>query len=276
MWAALLLSVLTAGALAVARTEVRAAYERAENFKALMAARSGLDIAAYLMATSESESIEELHQYAPAELNGYALRFESAPENEKLDINLASEQVFEELFVFFGFDRSNAQGLAARIADWRDADDLARPNGAESRDYFTARNGEKIGNRPFRSTQELLKVLEFPRDLYECVAPAITVLGASATPKESLMTELYGASPFNDQANAKRRLGTSSRARSGGARFAVAVKVEAKPPRQLRLNGLYRMTGSPGAPYQSIIVFRDFSPENNVSADCAPLQFSSG
>ena len=269
LWVALLLSSLTAGMLAVARTEVRAAHGRAETFKAQMAARSGLEIAAYLTATGAVNNVSALSQYAPDELNGYVVSFERSLESQKLDINLASEQVFQQLFVFLDMDPASAQGLAARIADWRDGDDLARPNGAEARDYAGARNGERIGDRPFHSPKELLQVLDFPADLYECIAPVVTVFGASATPARALMVELFGDAPFADQANsAQRRLSTSSRARSGGARFAVTARVSAEAAEDLRLNGLYRVTGNPGAPYESIIIYTDRHLQNVGQAEC--------
>lgn len=268
LWISLLLSTLIAGTLTVARTEARAAHARAESLKALMAAHSGLEIAAYLMATGEANNTTELFQHIPGHLNGYALDFETSPESQKLDINLANEQILQDLFIFLGLDQTEAQGLAARIADWRDSDNLARPNGAERNDYINVRNKEKIGNRPFHSTKELLQVLNFPPDLYDCIAPAITVLGTSAAPTSQLMVQLYGDTPFADQSNRTRRLSTSSRAQSGGARIAVTVIAHSNQGRYLSLNGLFRITGDSKNPYESIAVFPDTGVMHNTELNC--------
>jgi len=265
---AILLSSLTAGALAVVRTEVRAAHGRAEAFKARMTERSGLEIAAYVTAIGEARNVWELAQYAPGALNGYRLVFEDSVESQKLDINLASEQILQTFFMFMSVGQVEAQKMAARIADWRDTDDLARPNGAEARDYARARNGESIGDRPFRTTKELLKVLDFPADLYACIAPAITVLGASATPAQSLMLELYGGSPFAGVARNNARLSTSSQVSGGGARFAVAAKIASQGSRRSALNGLYRLSGDAKAPYKQIVIFKDVPVQTFVQRRC--------
>ena len=268
LWVALLLSTLVAGALAVVRTEIRAAHGRAEAFKARMTARSGLEVAAYVTAAGDARNVRELSQYAPEALNGYRLVYDNAAESEKLDINLANEQILQAFFVFMNREPAQAQQLAARIADWRDADDLVRPNGAEARDYARARNGESIGDRPFRTTKELLKVLDFPADLHACIAPAITVLGSSATPAASLLETLYGGSPFPDVSTRSARLSTSSRATSGGVRFAVAAKVDSRGSRRLELNGLYRLTGNASAPYKQIAIFKDRPMREALPEEC--------
>ena len=88
-------------------------------------------------------------------------------------------------------NQTAANALAARVADWRDPDDLSRPNGAERLDYASAGNGEVIGNRPFHSVDELSSVLDFPEALAPCLAPALTVFGVSGLPDRELMTRHY-------------------------------------------------------------------------------------
>ena len=271
LWVAILLSVLMAGALSVARTEVRAAHSRSEQFKARMAAESGLDVAAYLMALGLAKTVKDLPEYTPLSLNGYALSFETPYESQKLDINLSNEQKLQNLFVFFGLDQAEAQSLAARVADWRDRDDLARPNGAETRDYASARNGEKIGNRPFHAPRELLQVLNFPDDLYECIAPALTVLSATAEPDRLLMVQLYGDTPFTDQQRHTQRLSTSSRVQSAGVRIAVQANAESTQGRRLSVSGLFRVTGNPKTPYEAIAVYRDMTVNRSSQPACRTL-----
>ena len=270
LWIAILLSALLAGALALARAEARSAHARTEALKARAAAQSGLDLAAYSIAVGAAASIDDLAQHAPSSINGYALSFDRGPESGKLDINLASEQTFEALFVFGELDREAAQTLAARIVDWRDPDDLARPNGAEASDYAAARNGERIGNRPFYAVSELKKVLGFPPAVYDCLAPALTVFGTSPLPDAGLMQSFYGASPFEEEAARGVRLGTSSRAMRTGARLSVSVTAASPHGRQHRLSSLFRITGATETPYETIVVYASGS-DGAGNATCTDI-----
>lgn len=253
---AALLSMLLAGALAVVRVEARSAHARSEALKARTAVQSGLDLAAYAISTGDAPSVDGLSGRRIA-LNGYAVSFAPSEEGRKLDLNLTNEASFEGFFVFLGLESEQAQTLAARIADWRDPDDLARPNGAEAREYAAARNGETIGDRPFQSVQELKQVLGFPAALFDCAAPALTVFGANALPDDGLMTQFYGSAPFADQRRVTTRLGTAGRSASVGARFAVAVTAESAQGNKTQLSGLYRISGGARRPYEPIAIFRE-------------------
>lgn len=81
-------------------------------------------------------------------------------EESRIQLNaLLTEErlpVLERVFGFLGLSPAEAQGLAATLMDWSDADDLKRrPDSAEKLDY------ERLGlkglplNRPFRSLDEV-------------------------------------------------------------------------------------------------------------------------
>lgn len=271
LWIAVLLSVILAGAIAVARIEARTAHSRSESLKAHAAARSGLELGAQLLASGEMQSVEELATLPPISLNGYTISFSPSLESAKLDINLAGEESLQTLFEFVGMETPEAQALAARIADWRDADDLSRPNGAEENDYATARNGETIGNRSFYSVQELSQALEFPDSLLPCIAPALTVFGTEALPGAALMTSLYGSTPFTEPAQTATRLGTSGRAARAGARSALRVIAEGPGGRREDLTALFRITGSRDSAYDFITIYR--TAESALkTAECDKLE----
>jgi general secretion pathway protein K len=56
-------------------------------------------------------------------------------ERGRIALNRADEGTLQRLFAAAGADTSRAQALAAAVEDWRDADDEARPGGAEAPDY---------------------------------------------------------------------------------------------------------------------------------------------
>ena len=70
---------------------------------------------------------------------------------------------------------STRDSVVDAILDWRDADDLTQLNGAEDGDYESA--GMAYGARDdlFKSREELRQVLGMTVDLYQQLAPHVTV-----------------------------------------------------------------------------------------------------
>jgi general secretion pathway protein K len=79
----------------------------------------------------------------------------------RLDMNEASEEMLTNLFVAIGH-ASDAAALAAALADWRDSDDVARPDGAE-RDWYATARRELPRNAPLADIRELGRVRGFER-----------------------------------------------------------------------------------------------------------------
>ena len=74
-----------------------------------------------------------------------------------------------------GLDPSAADSVLAAILDWRDSDDLKRPNGAEEADYRAAGRTYKPSNAPFDSVGELARVLGVTPALVARLADSLTV-----------------------------------------------------------------------------------------------------
>jgi general secretion pathway protein K len=72
-------------------------------------------------------------------------------------------------------DVDAAQRVVDVIDDWKDADDMRRPNGAEAADYQAAGLSYKPANAPFESVAELQRVLGMTPTLYAAVADNLTV-----------------------------------------------------------------------------------------------------
>ena len=97
-------------------------------------------------------------------------------EGAKIDINSAPDALITSLLVQVGgADADTAARLLDAINDWKDADDLKRPNGAEAADYQAA--GLKYGpaNAPFETVGEVSRVLGLPGALFARIAPSLTV-----------------------------------------------------------------------------------------------------
>ncbi len=266
LWVALLLSVALAVALASARIEARISAARESAFLARQAAADGLEYAAQVIAGERGGQIEAISTLEFS-INGYEVSFSPAEESEKLDINLASEQVLAGFFRFLGEEEENATKLAARVADWRDTDDLARPNGAERRDYAAARNGERIGNRLFYSADELLLVLGMPPMLAKCAMPTLTVFGDGGAPSSALLMKLYNRDMQRSDAGSSVQLGTASRSAAAGRRYAItasAKNIDNPGKRGAALTGIFRITGAQTKPYEWIA---QFEPGESAAID---------
>jgi general secretion pathway protein K len=100
-----------------------------------------------------------------------SLRDESA----KIDINTASDALLKGLFASIGLGDEESTRLLDAIVDWRDADALKRPNGAEEADYKAAGLSYRPANANFQALEELQLVLGLRPEIYRRITPMITV-----------------------------------------------------------------------------------------------------
>jgi general secretion pathway protein K len=97
-------------------------------------------------------------------------------EAARIDLNTANDQLLKGLLHNVGgLDPDAADHVLAAILDWRDADDLKRPNGAEEADYRAAGKTYKPANAPFESVGELARVLGVTPGLVERLADSLTI-----------------------------------------------------------------------------------------------------
>lgn len=265
LWTALLLSVVLAGALAASRIEAKIAAVKRQQFEADLALRAALDFAAWRIAAGDYEGEGPI--VADFRLNGYSVMVERSIEEEKLDINRSDEALFENFFRHIGIETDDAVRLAAEIADWRDEDELARPNGAEIGDYASARD-RRIENRPFNSLSELKAVLHMTPELYECAAPALTLFGSGSAPSARAMA-LIGLPPLSEEApRGTPRLGTSMRgATAGGVHVVEATAMkEGSVLAPQKLSRVFRVSGRLNEPFEQVAEFR---PKRRPPRSCA-------
>jgi len=108
-----------------------------------------------------------------------AVEVEAHDLGEKLNINRMSEQEFQSFFSFLLQDFSKSQQLAQAIMDWRDADSIPRPSGAERDAYIKAGNLALPTNGPFRDINELADVMGMTPEIFAAAKPYLTTLGTS-------------------------------------------------------------------------------------------------
>jgi general secretion pathway protein K len=94
----------------------------------------------------------------------------------RIDLNHASIELLAGIFRVVGVEAADAARYAARIVDWRDADDqLIEPGSAEVTAYRAAGRVDGPRNGPFLHVAELALVLGIPQRVAAAVAPYVTV-----------------------------------------------------------------------------------------------------
>jgi len=104
-----------------------------------------------------------------------------ADEESKVNINKADAKLLISLMrVVLGVDDVEAQGLAASIVDWRDADsEMSMPQGsAEDSQYRGLKYAYESKDAPFQVLEELLLVNGFNANVFEKLKKYITIYGS--------------------------------------------------------------------------------------------------
>ena len=176
LWISSLLALLAAGAVSSSRTDIRLAYNLAEQAKARALADAGVHHALYELATKTDGQLwqDGVISFQLA-LDGGDVRFRVRDEDAKLDINAASIELLGGLFKAVGLDEEQARTLADRIKDFRDKDSEPSPFGAEDDDYIADGRREGAADRPFVDISELADVIGMTDEIYRLVRPHVTI-----------------------------------------------------------------------------------------------------
>ncbi|HEY9227232.1 MAG TPA: hypothetical protein VIP11_11325 [Gemmatimonadaceae bacterium] len=120
---------------------------------------------------------------------------------EKLNINVVSENELRTFFSFLLKDFDLAGHLAQATMDWRDADTLPRPSGAEVDAYIKAERLALPTNGQFRDVDDLRNVLGMTPEIFATVRPYLTVRGNGQINLNSAPVPVLRALPgMTDQA----------------------------------------------------------------------------
>ncbi|HYD52897.1 MAG TPA: hypothetical protein VEA99_09730 [Gemmatimonadaceae bacterium] len=130
----------------------------------------------------------------------------------RLHLNRATPAELQRLFAASSLDAAEADRLAQRIADWRDADAFPRPNGAERDAYLRAAAPVLPRDAEFRDVDELRDVLGMTPALLARLRPLLTVEGTgrvnvNAAPRAVLLAVPGMTAEAAEVAERARRIG---------------------------------------------------------------------
>ena len=174
LWVLVLLSVIAGDFLRESRTQTQLARNLLENARARALAEAGVNRAIFDLLDPKGQWQADGTAYAFPFGDG-KVSVSIQDEGGKINLNRARDELLQGLFVVFDLDEEEAAHLVDANADFRDPDDLRRLNGAEESDYRAAGLPYRPKNAPFEVVDELQQVMGMTRQLYERVAPFVTV-----------------------------------------------------------------------------------------------------
>lgn len=183
LWVLVLITILIGTYALLARSENLEARALFDGMRARAAAEAAMHRAAFEMRNPNLETrwvadgrIYEFY------LGDAQVQLSIIDETGKIDINSAQADILVRLFESQGVDNADALRLADAIEDWRDADNMPRPQGAEADDYLSAGYPYPPRDGPFTTVEELQQVMGVGYDLYRLVEPAVTVFSGRGQP----------------------------------------------------------------------------------------------
>ena len=203
LWLTVLLAVIASGFAYSMRGEALAA----RNTMSLAQARAAVDGAVERVVFELQRPRDrpdvwspdgQPHQWKDGEIDITATAVNEA---SRVDLNFASDPLLKGLLQNVGgLDPEAAQRVLEAILDWRDPDDLRRPNGAEAADYRAAGLKYVPSNMRFESVGELGRVLGVTPALLAKLADTLTVYSRQpginpATASRDVLLALPGVTP---------------------------------------------------------------------------------
>ncbi len=178
LWMLALLSIIAGNLVFSTRTDLLVEGNFAAQAKAEAAADAGVYKAIYEMSQPPTVDIKPWRGDGvvhPWQFADCPLEITIVDESGRIDLNAASPALLQGLFRSLGRADADAEALADAIVDWRDADDLRSPHGAENEDYIAAGRSYGPANAPFEAVEELRQVLGIDEQLFLRAEPLLTV-----------------------------------------------------------------------------------------------------
>ncbi len=192
LWVLTVLALIAASFAQSARTDINLARNLVDSAKAEALAEAGVYQAIVGLSDRSGADLWRVDGTVYAWLfGGGEVRVFIEDEGGKIDLNTAREELLRSLFRSLEtddervLDLTEADALVDAILDFRDEDSLRHFNGAEDAEYRAAGLTYDSKDERFELVEELQQVLGINRDIYDKVAPALTVYSRRRRPSAS-------------------------------------------------------------------------------------------
>ena len=195
MWVAILLTVIASSFIYEARTDALVVRNTIAMARAEAAADAAVHRAVFELYRADNAPDAWRRDGAVRDWSyeSIPIKVEIRDESGKIDINTAVDPLLRGFLASMGVGAEEVSKLIDAVADWRDADNLKRVDGAEEPEYRAAGLSYRPANAPFQAIEELQLVLGMRPEIYRKLAPFITVysrqpgINATLAPREVLM-----------------------------------------------------------------------------------------
>jgi general secretion pathway protein K len=201
LWLTVMLTVIGTGFAFSMRSEALAARNMISLAQARAAANGAIERTVFEVSRISTPDTwkrdGQVHRWQDGDIALAA----SATDERRRSTQRRERGLLRSLFVNLGgADPDLAAHIADAIQDWRDPDDLTRPNGAEQADYQAAGLKYKPANAPFETVTELARVMGVTPAIYARVADSLTVHSRQAginpaTASRNVLLALPNATP---------------------------------------------------------------------------------
>lgn len=181
LWVVTLLTVIAGSFIYGARSSALVAGNQVSLAKARALADAGIHRGLYELVkpVTDAERWKADGRIRLFSLDNVEIRLVMRDESAKIDLNTADDVLLKGLLRSVGLDEDGANQVLEAILDWRDADELTRPQGAE-RDRYESMGLRSIPtNAPFQNLDELQRVIGVTPDLYQKLVNLLTVFSKS-------------------------------------------------------------------------------------------------
>ena len=253
MWALVLLSSIAGAVVTVHRTETALSTNLQDTLQGQAIGEAGV----YYAIAKLTQDVPRIEGEEPWGFDatphawsfaGKELRITVAGESGRIDLNAAPPELLLQLLEVAGVSAPEAEALVDAIQDWRDVDSDTHINGAEDPEYEQAGRPYGAKDATFSSVQELRQVLGMTSQLYDILAPALTIYSGRSkvnpyfASRLALMAALAG-----DEEETDRYLESRAELQPGGAPLPFPGGGASAYLQQVR-DAVYRITvATPGS-----------------------------
>jgi general secretion pathway protein K len=186
------ISMLAAAAQSLVLTGLRAEQRAWERAKLETLLDAGMNAAVFALITHSQDGWRIDGTPRDFTFDGKTVHIAVQDERGRIDINSADGSLLRELFLSAQMNEDDAEMIVASILDWRSASGLGIAEGATEHERRSPRYRPRHG--AFQSVDELRLVPDMTQDLYERVAPALTVYSKLPTVDQTIAPrEVLGA-----------------------------------------------------------------------------------
>lgn len=193
LWLIVLLTGVAVAYHAQARLESQLLTAAVQRAQAEALAEAGIWLAMHEKLTTGGAADRAVRVTRTFDVDGAAVAVTVADTSGWINLNGAPPELLAALLAArSGLDATEQAAVVDAILDWRDSDDIRRPDGAEDAEYAAAKQPHGAKDAPFAVVDELRLVRGVTPAAYRAIAPAVTVFGnharvnAAAAPPEVL------------------------------------------------------------------------------------------